>query len=401
MRMWLAALLVAAFGRTTPVPIAQAAEREGASGLFPIGYDQSRDMFRRKVSAHADKLQEPLRPFPIPNRRGDDLTIDHALFGGQGDRLLVIQSGIHGTEAAAGAAVQMLLLQNHLEALLANGIDVYVIHALNPWGFKYARRTDEDNVNLNRNFSIDGTLFGTASPLYARYRGLFEPAQKVDSTLADSLAGDLRMLVEMAAAGFSSRALTDGLDNGQYEFPQGLNYGGSKPAVQTAFLRDRLGALMARPYNKILFLDFHTGLGDAGALAVIQGRKPPSALMGELSGILAGQPGIVFRSGDSPGFFDTFGDVIDFVPMLAPDPERVLAVTMEYGTLGSDTLSLLRSAQRLILENQAHFHGCASPSVYAAVRRNFVELFNPSDRLWRRKVIEIAARIFTLLAAKF
>jgi hypothetical protein len=95
------------------------------------------------------------------------------------------------------------------------------------------------------------------------------------------------------------------------------------------------------------------------------------------------------------------GDVIDFVPLLAPDPDRVLAVTMEYGTLGTDTLSQLRSAQRMILENRAHFHGCATPSVYAAVRRNFAELFNPSDGVWRRQVIGIAARIFSLLAARF
>jgi predicted deacylase len=401
MRMWLAALLLAAFGRTAPVPISQAAERDSRSGLFPIGYDQSRQNFRKEVSARAAQLHESLAPFPVPNRAGDDLTIDHALFGGGGDRLLVIQSGIHGAEAAAGAAVQMLLLQNHLDQLLARGIDIYVIHALNPWGFKNERRTDEDNVNLNRNFSIDGALFESASPNYARYRSLFEPAQQVDSDWADSFAGDARMLVRMAAAGFSRQPLIDGLDNGQYEYPQGLNYGGSKAAVQTEFLRGRLAELLARPYRKVLFLDFHTGLGDSGELAVIQGQKPPPALMGELVGMLAGQAGITFRSADSPGFYATFGDVIDFVPQLAPDPERVLAVTMEYGTLGSDTLSQLKSAQRLILENQAFFHGCATPSVLAAVRRNFSELFNPSDGAWRRKVIEIAARVFTRLAERF
>jgi predicted deacylase len=401
MRMWLAALLLAAAGRAVPVPLVQAREMESSSGLFPAGYDQSRDSFRKEVSALSAKLGGDFQPFAVPNGDGDDLTIDHALFGRGGDRLLVLQSGIHGAEAAAGAAVQMLFLREHLDQLLAAGVDVYVIHALNPWGFKHGRRTDEHNVNLNRNFSIDGEIYRTPSPNYTKYRYLFEPRQSVDSDWADSLAGDAKFLVELASNGFSSRDLVDGMDNGQYQFPEGLNYGGSEPAIQAEFFRAGLKTLLARPYKKVLFLDFHTGLGEAGTLAVIKGQKPSPALMQELSSMLAGQSGIEIRSADSPGFFATYGDVIDYVPLLAPDPDRVLAVTMEYGTLGTDTLSQLKSAQRLILENQAWFHGCSSPAVSAAVKRNFADLFNPTDPEWRRKVILAANRVFTLLAEKF
>jgi len=401
MRMWLAALLLAAAGRAAPVPVAQAGEKDSSSGLFPIGYDQSRDLFRKEVSAHAAKLAGAFEPFSIPNQDGDDLTIDHAFFSKGGDRLLVIQSGIHGSEAATGAAVQMLVLRELLDQLLAKGIDVYVIHALNPWGFKHGRRTDEHNVNLNRNFSIDGALYKTASPNYSKYRNLFEPEQAVDSDWADSLAGDAKFLVEIASNGFSTQALADGLDNGQYEFPKGLNYGGRAPAVQSAFMEGSLKPLLARPYKKVLFMDFHTGLGDAGVLAVIKGRKPAPGLMDEFAGMLQGQSGIEIKSAESSGFFATYGDVIDYVPLLAPDPEKVLAVTMEYGTMGTDTLSQLKSAQRLILENQAWFHGASSPSVLAAVKRNFADLFNPADMEWRRKVIDAARRVFVQLAEKF
>ena len=92
--------------------------------------------------------------------------------------------------------------------------------------------------------------------------------------------------------------------------------------------------------------------------------------------------GIEFRSGQDHGFFPTAGDVIDFVPLLAPDPGKVLAVTMEYGTMGTGTLPQLRSAMRIILENQAHIHGCSEPPVSVDVERNFRELFNPSDTSW-------------------
>jgi predicted deacylase len=398
-RLWAAALLLAFTSRSAAALTASSLEAK--LGYFPESYDQSRDRFRAAVAAKANQGGGIMPPFAISNPAGEDLTIDHALFSRGGDRLLVVQSGIHGSEAASGAAVQMFLLDQHLDALLSRGIDVYLIHALNPWGFKHDRRTDHKNINLNRNFSIDGTVYLTPSPDYRRFRTIFEPTEPVSSDWINSFTGDAKLLANLVADGFSSRSIIDGLDNGQYEFPQGLNYGGREPALQTGFLRGQLAALLARPYKKVLFLDFHTGLGKAGILAVIKGKNPSPALMAEMSALLDQQDGIEISSAETPGFFATSGDVIDFVPSLAPNPRQVLAVTMEYGTLGSDMLSQLKSAQRLILENQNFFHGSASPSVEAAVKRNFAELFNPSDPGWRRKVMDRANRVFSQLAGKF
>lgn len=396
-RLWLAALLFA-FTRKNEIKHQLCVQD---TDYFPADYRQSRQRFRAAIAAKAHLLKEKLEPFPVANREGDDLTIDHALFGGDGDRLLVVQSGIHGAEAPTGAAVQFMLIEKHLEQLLRRKIDVYLIHALNPWGFRHDRRTDEANINLNRNFCIDGSVFRSDCPEYVRYRSLFEPTHPVSSDWADSFTGEVKFLANLVAAGFDSRGLVDGLDSGQYQFPEGLNYGGKAPAVQTSFLRGQLARLLRRHYRKTLFLDFHTGLGKSGRLAIIKGKRPAAALMAELARLLDREKNIEIRSAESPGFFATSGDVIDFVPALAQEPERVLAVTMEYGTLGASLLSQLRTAQRLILENQSHFRGCGSHRVRDAVRRNFSELFNPSDPLWRRQVLEAANRVFLQLAAHY
>jgi hypothetical protein len=112
------------------------------------------------------------------------------------------------------------------------------------------------------------------------------------------------------------------------------------------------------------------------------------------------QDGIVIHSGDDAGFFPTSGDVIDFVPGLVnPSDPRVLALTMEYGTMGIDTISQLRSASRMILENRAHFYPCPENdrAPCAEIREDFRTLFSPSDQAWRLKAMREADLTFSRL----
>ncbi len=407
-RHGLLALLVLAGCAAPPAEfVADPALRRDAATLFFAAarpedlYDLARARFR------ADCARQPgAACASTPVAEGDGLTIDTGFFPanrpGGGDRLLVLQSGIHGSEAPAGSAAQALFMRDFLAAYRAQGVDVFVIHALNPWGFRHGRRTDGANVNLNRNFSPDDSIYALANPDYDRHRALFEPGGQVGDAgvaRASTMAG---FLAAVLGDGFSSKRLNIGLDQGQYAAPLGLNYGGAGPTQQVAFLRRVLPPLFrARPYRRILFLDFHTGLGQAGELAVIRGIRPEPTLLEEMSGRLQGQAGIVFSGPDSPGNFPTTGDVIDFVPAMAPDPTKALAVTLEYGTLGGDTLSLLRSAAIMIRENQMHHAGCADPEDCRATRDAFRQLFNPGDGVWRSQVLARAHGVFAGLAAGF
>ncbi len=370
---------------------------------FPADYESSRTRFRADCDRLISGPNDYRRSWTVASKVDQDLTIDHALFSRGGTRLLVIQSGIHGSEAASGAAVKAFVMHNYLPALLDKGIDVAFIHSLNPWGFKYFRRTDEFNVNLNRNFSADGSVFKLPSDSYRELRHVFEPAGPVNNVLIATLREGLAFFEGFVQSGFQTKALVDGLDTGQYEFPGGLNYGGGQAQDQTRFLREEIGPLLARPYEKIWFLDYHTGLGDDGVLAIILGIKPAGQQLTALKKMFGDQEknGIVIKTADSPGFFPTSGDVIDFVPTLAPDPDRVLAVTMEYGTLGTDPMSELKSATRMILENQAHFNGCLNPEVGQQVVEDFRELFNPSDAGWRGSVLRRADLTFRTLLEQF
>ncbi len=398
--LWFAFVILVVIGACTPPASPPGPD---PSQWFPADYAQSRARFRADCENAKSGPADFCRSWKIGSRVDDDLTVDYGFFSRGGDRLLIIQSGIHGSEAHSGAAAQALVMRKYLPALLAKGIDVVFIHALNPYGFKYGRRTDEFNVNLNRNFSADGSAYKIVNKDYRKFRNVFEPTGPVRNVAIASLHEDLVFFKGFANSGFKSKPLMDGLDNGQYEFPRGINYGGKRPEEQTRFLRQAIGPLLSRPYRKVLLLDYHTGLGDNGVLSVILGIKPAAAPLVELKNMLGGQEknGIVIKTADSPGFFATFGDVIDFTPGLARDPDRMLAVTMEYGTLGTDPISELKSASRMILENQAHYNGCSTPNVCQAVTDDFRALFNPPDVAWRVKILNEADLVFQILRDHF
>jgi hypothetical protein len=394
----LLALICMACACTRPPPTP--AQETRWLSYFPSNYSESRKRFRENCGRQIVSPQDFCRSSPLPSLTDPDLTIDYGFFSRGNDRLIVIQSGIHGSEAIPGAAVQELVLKEYLTRLLDRHFDVFLIHALNPYGFRYGRRTDEFNVNLNRNFVAGG--YGKANPDYEGLRGLFEPTGPVHHAGLSALGIHARFIGRVIGDGFNATRLSIGLDSGQYRHPKGMNYGGQAPAQQLFFLRNTLRPIMARPYRKILFLDFHTGLGRNGELAIIEGLHPPRGLLDEFVQRIHPnrQDGIAIHSGSDAGFFPTSGDVIDFVPDLvrAADP-RVLALTMEYGTMGIDTISQLRSASRMILENRAHFYPCPKDdrAPCAEIREDFRTLFSPPDPAWRLKTMREADLVFSRL----
>ena len=201
---------------------------------FPNDYASSRARFRADCGRLMSGTEDYLRSWPVTSNVDPDLTIDHALFARGGDRLLVLQSGIHGSEAQSGSAVEAFVMNTYLSRLLSAGIDVAFIHTLNPYGFKYDRRTDEFNVNLNRNFSADGSAYKIVNEDYRKLRSVFEPSGPVGNVDIASLREGMVFFEGLVESGFSSKALNDGLDNGQYEFPQGLNYGGDGASATDA-----------------------------------------------------------------------------------------------------------------------------------------------------------------------
>src|SRR5262249_838132 len=140
---------------------------------------------------------------------------------------------------------------------LPSGIAVMMIHAINPYGFAWQRRVTEDNVDLNRNW-ID---FGAALPANPKYSELSELLCPPDWSEASQQATSAKLMEWIGRHGMP--AFQQAVSGGQYNHPQGLFFGGTKPTwsrnMQTEIFRSRLGSA-----ERVAIIDYHTGLGPWG-----------------------------------------------------------------------------------------------------------------------------------------
>src|SRR3546814_3090244 len=77
--------------------------------------------------------------------------MDSATFGDpDAEKTLFLVSGTHWQVGFVGSALQIAFIR---DLDIPAGMNVGALHALNPWGFSHRSRTDEANIDLNRNFT--------------------------------------------------------------------------------------------------------------------------------------------------------------------------------------------------------------------------------------------------------
>jgi hypothetical protein len=226
------------------------------SDYFSPDYRSSRDRF----CAAAEHAGAQLKRYVLPNRlgpQGESLSIDVARVGQESPAdALVVLSGTHGVEGLAGAGCQIGFLTDRLYEALPASACALLVHAVNPHGFAWLRRVNEDNVDLNRNF-ID---FSKA-PSSAAYEALHDwliPAEWEGDTRA---AADAALGQYIAANGM--KAFQQELTGGQYTCPEGLFYGGTSLTWSSRTLQKLIQDQLPSGVKRIIVLDLHTGLGPA------------------------------------------------------------------------------------------------------------------------------------------
>ena len=158
--------------------------------------------------------------------------MDVALLGTpEATGILVLTSATHGVEGYCGSGVQVGLMHDDgfLRAARDARVAVLFVHAVNPHGFSHGRRVNEDNVDLNRNFRD----FATPAPVNAAYADVhplllpatWPPAPENEAAIGGYLAEH------------GVRAFQAAVSGGQYAFPDGLFFGGTRPAWSNVTLR--------------------------------------------------------------------------------------------------------------------------------------------------------------------
>jgi hypothetical protein len=223
---------------------------------FADNYEDARHVFLTHARAADAVLSRHVLDRIGP--AGEELTTDVAWLGPPAaPKVLVTLSGTHGVEGFYGSAVQSEWLRRRGAATLPEGVAVLHVHALNPYGFAWLRRTNETNIDINRNW-IDFTADLPENPAYDELAAALCPE---DWSVETQTRTGAQLTAWIQLHGFS--AFQQAVSGGQWKHPLGLFFGGTAPSWSRETLT-RILQSMLRNASRVILLDFHTGLGPCG-----------------------------------------------------------------------------------------------------------------------------------------
>jgi Protein of unknown function (DUF2817) len=353
-------------------------------GAFSSDYANARDRFRAATAERGWQCEA--HPIHATGFAAGDLTIDVARVGSpDADRLLILTSGLHGTEALFGSAVQLAWLDGLPHVWEPPpGFAVLLIHALNPFGFAKIRRANEDNIDLNRNF-LEPDRFAVLKEQTAKSFGPLDPY--VNPPKPPGPINWFPILFPWMALRFGLKTLQHVLPAGQYAFPKGIFYGGEQHAQSTRIIMNEMPRWLGSA-RSVLHLDFHTGLGQFGRYKLLASDAADSDRV-RLAQRLFGSDRVE-ADHQTPGGYHNFGDIGEWLSQRFAD--RVyLYLCAEFGTYGST-----RVIGALRRENQAHFWGNSESKRCRNIKDNCLETFMPGSEKWRRSVLQLSNELVAL-----
>lgn len=386
--------LISSPSYTDPWPV-----DEKLNSFYKETYEDSRAEFRKTCEELKAKIPGTTASvLKVESRVSDDLTIDTCLVpsGGAGKpgsipnsaRLLIVTSGVHGGEGFASSAVQRMFMTDLL-AQRNDRPETLLVHAINAYGMKYFRRVTENNVDLNRNFDVNPSMFSVKNPGYTEVNALLNPTTKADLSSFMHRFFALRAIIEIASKGMGP--LRQAILQGQYEIPDGIYFGGKnfeqqKIVLEPIFKRASAGKSL------VVTVDLHTGYGERGKAHLFP-NTPPNNEVRELTEKLFKGYRIDWPGGD---FYSTYGDFSAYIGLIQEKSVKYVPMVFEYGVLDSQTTKgSLVSIHRVILENQAIHYGCVSEEDCAKIKADFREAYYPASPSWRSKVMRDSKELFT------
>lgn len=233
---------------------------------FSIGYAEARSRFLAAAGQYGE-LVAYYNPNAGPT--GERLAVDTVWIGlRNASKVLVLVSGTHGVEGFCGSAAQLdFLLSGGAESLPADTA-VLLIHALNPYGFAWLRRTTEEGVDLNRN-GLDFSKPLPSNPGFDELREYLLPRQ-----LSGPIFEAAQAQIESWRARHGEVAFESARSGGQYTDPNGLFYGGRGPTWSMNALSDIADHYDLKERAQVAVIDYHTGLGPFGYGEPIVGHRP-------------------------------------------------------------------------------------------------------------------------------
>jgi hypothetical protein len=320
-------------------------------------------------------------------RDNPHLSIDwiHAPCPSPEGKMLVISTGLHGTEGFTGTAVLNYFLQHCLDKLDHSQSGLLLIHGLNPWGMHNRRRTNASNVDLNRNFRlVGGSQTEIINTDYLELKSILNPSRSLRKYHLETLRIIIKIMIILSRHGI--KALREAVLLGQTDDPTGLYFGGIQLQEETRVAWDLLTSVLIK-VQQLIHIDIHTGYGRSGAMTMVNStreQRTPGECIQRF-----GYPSVV--RADPDAFYSIQGDMIDAIYTwreLIGVHNQYYGTAFEFGTMGASNIAQIRGLRAMIFENQVFQQGSKSIEDVDTIHREFRELFDPVSLKWRHSVID-------------
>jgi hypothetical protein len=344
-------------------------------GAFARSYAQARSKFLQAADDAGLSVESKVHPHK--GLEGETLAMDVARDGHpNASRLLVLTSACHGVEGFCGSAAQVVALRDaeFRKRAAEAGVAVLYVHALNPYGFSHFGRTTHENVDMNRNFHD----FAKQLPVNEEYRELAD--MLVPSQWPPSAAEMQKVMEYVGRHGVDHYQAV--ISRGQYEYDDGLFYGGRAASWSNLALREVLRT-HGRRAGRIAWIDFHTGLGPSGVGERIFASRDDAAALVRCRAWWDGggrTPVTSIYDGSSTSAFLT-GLMFNAVYEECPQAEYT-GLALEYGTV-----PVLETFVALSGEQWLRRHPDAPKPLADAIRRQVFDAFFTDTDTWRDQVI--------------
>lgn len=356
------------------------------SEYFYNSYEEIRLHLKERVEKlRADGVAVEVSEYAVDE--GDSLYIDNIYLPSTGEKenLIVLTTGVHGMEGYIGSVMLDVFFEEIYPGIDTAKTGILVVANVNPYGMKYMRRYNENNVDLNRNFIIDWQNFDMASNKdYPEVKEFLQPEGKIGNALWHEAGFYLSLAKEALTKGADK--VSDALLTGQYEYPQGVYYGGNGDEKSTTYLKSVFNGCLDGEYNNIVHIDIHSGYGPRYNMVIFNSVYET---MTEAETKKAFGYDYVI-SHDSESFYATTGDTTDYFYRLAESKnteKELFSTCFEFGTIGDSFIDSILSLKYTVDENRQHWYPTDNAVASEVVKENYNELFYPTETEWREKTV--------------
>ena len=287
------------------------------------------------------------------------------------EHVLVVQSATHGVEGFAGSAIQLDTLKRLTVQSLPKGVAILFVHVINPHGFAWLRRVNEQGVDLNRNF-VDFNQPLPANEGYTQLANYILPAALSDWESATKKLAAYRD--EFGQCDFEKA-----ISSGQYEYADGLFYGGAAPSQSRINLEKIIDDYELLRRRSVAVIDIHTGLGPFSYGEVICDHPPGSPGV-QLARAWYGESVTEPALGSSTSVVKH--GLIDYLWHQRLG-EKVCFVTLEFGTYPVEQMFEVLRRDHFMHRNIVDWGASETRQVKQAIRK----FFYPETADWQEMVL--------------